>query len=125
MLARTTYESQECYPNYGGRGVTVCDEWKNDYISFRDWARANGYMDDLSIDRIDSDGNYTPDNCRWATRKEQNNNQRSNIRLSFDGHTHTAAQWAEIMGITKSCIYKRINRGYSIEAILKEFIEKR
>jgi hypothetical protein len=124
MLARTSYESQEGYKNYGGRGIKVCNEWKNDYYSFKNWALKHGYSDTLSIDRIDPDGNYDPYNCKWSTRKEQNNNQRTNIRLSFDGKTHTASQWAELMNITKDCIYKRIYRGYPIERILKEFIER-
>lgn len=66
------------YKYYGGRGITVCDEWKDDYVAFRDWALSHGYAPDLSIDRINVDGIYKPSNCRWATNKEQQNNKRNN-----------------------------------------------
>lgn len=123
MIARTKYNSQEGYSRYGGRGIRVCNEWKDNFRSFRDWSEANGYADGLTIDRLDNDGNYEPSNCRWSTRKEQNNNQRSNIRITYDGNTYTASQWADIMGINRSSIYKRISRGYPVERILQEYIE--
>lgn len=107
------------YKNYGGRGVIVCDEWKNDYLCFRKWALQNGYKEGLTIDRIDVNGNYEPSNCRWITRKEQSYNKTNSHYLTYNGQSKTIAEWSEITGIKSHTIQARINRlGWSIEKAL-------
>lgn len=97
MKQRCCGYNAKSYKHYGGRGITVCEEWRNSFEAFYEWAMANGYSDSLTLDRIDVNGNYEPSNCRWATMKEQNNNKRNNRNITYKGETHTLAQWIEIL----------------------------
>lgn len=92
--------------NYGGRGIKVCDEW-HEYENFKIWALNNGYSDDLTIDRVDVDGNYEPSNCRWADMEIQSNNKRTNHYITYNGQTKTISQWSKIFNINKNSIYYR------------------
>lgn len=106
------------YPNYKSKGIVVCEEWQT-FEPFYEWAMANGYHDDLTIDRRDNDGNYCPENCRWVTRKVQNNNKGNNHKLTYNGETHTMAEWAEITGISYGNIRNRISKlKWSVEKTL-------
>lgn len=106
------------YKDYGARGIRVCDEW-HDYVQFRAWAMDNGYKDDLSIDRINVNGNYEPGNCKWSTTLEQANNKRSNHILTLNGESHTISQWATILNIPEQRIRQRVGRqNWSVERAL-------
>lgn len=108
MKERCYKENLLIYENYGGRGIIMCEEWKNDSMSFYNWAMANGYSDNLSIDRIDVNGNYEPSNCRWADRKTQNNNRRNCRSITYNGETHTISEWAEMLNIENEVLRRRI-----------------
>lgn len=100
------------YKYYGGRGISVCQEWDTDYGAFRSWALANGYDDKLTLDRIDFNGNYCPENCRWATTAEQCRNTRYNRFEEMNGVTKTVAEWMDDYGvINRDTVYKRLAKG--------------
>ena len=105
------------YHNCGGRGITVCDEWLNDYSSFRTWSYENGYTDELTIDRINNDAGYDPDNCRWVSMEIQSNNTRVNHRVTYKGETHTLAEWGRITGIKSDLIGARIKKGLPLDQV--------
>ena len=119
MKQRCSNPRHKSYQTYGARGITVCDEW-NDFQAFYEWAISHGYSDNLEIERRDNTKGYSPDNCRWATRKEQMNNTRQNRNITYNNETHTIKQWAEIMGISYNTLYQRLARGWSIERALTE-----
>jgi len=107
MRKRCNNPASQDYADYGGRGICVCSEWDSDYLSFREWARTNGYNDTLSIDRVNVNGDYSPENCRWVDQKMQCNNRRNNIVIDLDGVQRTIAEWADITGLKYSTIYNR------------------
>lgn len=119
IIKRCYDENNPAYKDYGGRGIVMCDEWLNDKTKFFKWAVANGYADNLTIDRIDNDKGYSPDNCRWATMKEQANNRRSNHYVFYDGEIYTLKELAEKYNINYDKLKQRINKlHWSIEKAL-------
>ena len=127
MRTRCYHAKDSEYKRYGARGITVCDEWKSSFEAFRDWAMANGYRDDLTIDRIDVDGNYEPSNCRWATIYEQACNKRNNRYLTVNGETLTLSQWRRRCNINRSTMgtwLYRHGEEYAIERIKDAMCQK-
>ena len=113
MLDRCYRETDKHYKDYGARGIVVCQEWKDDNKTFFDWAKDNGYRDDLTIDRIDPNGNYEPNNCRWVDMKTQQNNKRNNVYLTYKGKTQTMMQWSKELGVKYDTIKSRKKHGWS------------
>ena len=125
IKARCEYATVNGYKNYGGRGIKVCDEWRNNYQAFRDWAYENGYDENApkgqyTIDRIDVNGNYEPSNCRWIDNKTQQNNRRNNHFLELNGEKHTVKEWSEITGLKTVTILSRIQRGWDTQRVLQD-----
>ena len=112
MRYRCNNPNSKFFDRYGGRGISICEEW-NDYAKFREWALKNGYDENApkggcTIDRIDNDKGYSPDNCRWVSSKEQCNNRSSNHIIEYNGQSHTLQEWADILGIRKDTLRRRI-----------------
>lgn len=122
MKQRCTNPRHKAYSNYGGRGISVCAEWL-DFTSFQSWALENGYNDSASIDRIDNDGAYTPQNCRWVSSEVQANNRRSNHMVEYGGKSMTLAEFCKENSsetLSASAIRQRIKNGHTpAEAISK------
>lgn len=120
MKQRCYNPNSPSYNHYGGRGIRICVDWLLDSGSFYKWAIENGYTDNLSIDRINNNGDYAPENCRWVTAKVQNNNTRANRFISFNEKTQTMAQWADEIGIYYPTLEQRINKlKWPLERALK------
>ena len=125
MKSRCYYPDSKNYDSYGGRGIIVCDEWKDSYEKFKEWAMSNGYRADAkrgecTIERIDVNGNYCPENCMWKTIKEQENNRRDNHYVEYQGETHTISEWAKKLDMAYNTLLNRINHGWSTERAFTE-----
>jgi hypothetical protein len=118
MLRRCKDPKEAGYKNYGGRGITVCEEW-HEFKSFYEWANMNGYSPNLSIDRINNNGNYEPSNCKWSTRHEQCRNKRNNVLISFNGTTLCLRDWAIKIGISYTGLERRI-KSWPVKRALTE-----
>lgn len=117
MRRRCYNKNEAAYPRYGGRGITICSEW-NDYSCFKEWSLTHGYRDDLSIDRIDVNGNYSPSNCRWATIREQARNKRDNRVVEINGQKKLITEWLKESPVSASAVYDRLRKGWDIETAL-------
>ncbi len=120
MKGRCLNPTDAAYKNYGGRGITVCQEWQDDFINFYNWAMANGYTKKLTIDRININGNYEPKNCRWVDMKTQGRNKRTNVTLPYNGETHCLKEWAEIVNIKVGTLQNRVYKQWSVKDILTQ-----
>lgn len=118
MKQRCHNPTDAAYFKYGGRGITVCERWLESYQNFKDDMQ-NTYSDDLTLERIDNNKGYSPDNCKWASKKEQANNRRSNHWVTIRGTRKTMAQWIEISGIKQSTVYMRLHYGWQLEKALE------
>ena len=127
MIDRCYDSSCDHFSDYGGRGITVCDEWlaDNGVIAFKEWAELNGYQDDLTIDRIDVNGNYEPSNCRWITIKEQQSNRRNTLYITINGEKKSAAEWSRIYHIGYSTLKQRLYNGWNPIDAVKTPVDKR
>lgn len=112
IFDRCENQSSSAYHNYGARGISVCNEWQT-FLPFYEWSMSHGYTDELTIDRIDVNGDYCPENCRWITREEQARNKRTNVLITYNGRTMIAAQWEKELGLSRELVSNRKRKGWS------------
>lgn len=117
MRTRCHCKGFDHYDRYGGRGIKICEEWDKCFPAFRDWALSHGYEDGLELDRIDNDGDYCPENCRWATRIEQMRNRSNTVMYEINGEVKPFVEWCNIYGINYKLAHARYKRGWSTEEI--------
>ena len=126
MIKRCELKTHKEYKDYGGRGISVCDEWRNDFQTFYDWAMNHGYKDGLTIDRIDVNGNYSTQNCRWIPLSKQMSNKRNNITLEFEGRKMTLKEWSKQkdINVPYGTILRRYHNKWDVKDILFKEIKK-
>lgn len=125
IKARCYNKKDLAYKNYGARGITMCQEWQHNFAAFYDWAIKNGYQPNLSIDRIDNNGNYCPENCRWTTAKQQANNRRTNILITYNNKTQNLLEWSAEKNIPYSTLRARIKEyGWQTERAFETPVNK-
>lgn len=125
MKQRCLNPKNSAYKNYGGRGISICEDWRESFELFRDWALSNGYDETLTIDRINNDGNYTPVNCRWATSFEQTNNRRTTRKETLNGITKSLSDWFKEYGRSYNLVRRRLFMGWSLLQALESPLYKR
>lgn len=124
MKDRCNNPNNNHYHRYGGRGITICPEWVSDFSSFESWALAHGYNDELSIDRINNDAGYRPENCRWVTNKVQQNNKSTNHLITYRGKTMNVIEWAEETEIPADTLYDRLGYGWTLDEVFNKPIKR-
>lgn len=125
MKARCYCKSATNYSHYGGRGITMCDEWKSNFMNFYQWAIENGYKEDLTIERIENNGRYEPSNCKWITMKEQNQNKSNRRIITVNGISKSQKEWANIIGISDVCIIHARQKGKNMEEYITAHLKKK
>lgn len=119
MINRCYCKTSDCYNNYGDRGITICQEWLDDFNAFYEWSLSNGYQDNLTIDRIDVNQGYSPENCKWATiQEQQKTHKRSLVELTFNNEIKCLSEWARVTGLHIETIKRRLAKGWSVERAL-------
>lgn len=125
MRRRCEVPGSQDYSRYGGRGISVCDEW-GDFAQFRKWADASGYSDSMTLDRIENSEGYEPSNCRWRTRVQQNRNRRNNLRYEWRGEMLMLSEISELTGVPHDLLRQRVRRdGMTIERAVEKPINRK